>query len=246
MRLALMADIHGNREAFTACLAHSDRCGVDRYVFLGDYVGYGADPGWVVDQVMYLVERGAVALMGNHDAAALFGHAGMNSTAQEAIEWTKTRLDDNQRKFLSALPLTAEENGRLFVHANAAAPEKWGYVLGPSDARRSLLATRCRQTFCGHVHVPALYYLGPTGKLAEFRPVAGVGIPLLRRRQWLAVIGSVGQPRDHNAAASYALLDDDRDLLSYARIPYDVATAARKVREAGLPAVLSLRLESGF
>ncbi|MGP0092422.1 MAG: metallophosphoesterase family protein [Xanthobacteraceae bacterium] len=246
MLLALMADIHGNREAFTACLAHSDRCGVDRYVFLGDYVGYGADPGWVVDQVMRLVERGAVAVMGNHDAAVLPGHSGMNSLAQDAMEWTKTQLDDGQRLFLGTLPLTAEESGRLFVHANAAAPGKWGYILGPDDARRSLQATRCRQTFCGHVHVPALYYLGPTGKLAEFTPVAGVGIPLLRRRQWLAVIGAVGQPRDHNAAACYALLDDERDVLSFARVPYDVATAARKVRDAGLPTVLSLRLESGF
>jgi diadenosine tetraphosphatase ApaH/serine/threonine PP2A family protein phosphatase len=246
MPLALMTDIHGNREAFSACLEHAARCGVDRYVFLGDYVGYGADPGWVVDQVMRLVERGAVALMGNHDAAVLLDDSSMNPTAQEAIEWTKAQLDDSQRKFLGALPLTAEESGRLFVHANAAAPESWGYILGPSDARRSLLATRCRQTFCGHVHVPALYYLGPAGNLAEFTPVAGVGIPLLRRRRWLAVIGAVGQPRDHNAAACYALLDDERDMLSYARVPYDVATAARKVREAGLPAVLSLRLESGF
>ena len=108
------------------------------------------------------------------------------------------------------------------------------------------MATACVQTFCGHVHVPAMYHLSSVGKVGYFIPTAGVNVPLSVRLKWLAVIGSVGQPRDHNPAACYALLDDTTNLLTYVRIPYDVDTAARKVRDAGLPLVLGIRLERGY
>ena len=94
--------------------------------------------------------------------------------------------------------------------------------------------------------MPALYHLSLTGKLLEFTPVAGSPIPMLRGRHWLAVIGAVGQPRDRNPAACYALLDDLQNTLTYIRVPYDVETAARKVRAAGLPEVLAARLERGY
>ncbi len=246
MLTALLTDIHANREALTACLDHADRAGAERYIFLGDYVGYNADPGWVVDRVMSYVERGAIALLGNHDAASLANKADMHETARQAIEWTRGQLNDAQREFLAGLPLRFEQDGRLYVHANAEAPDEWHYVTSTASAARSFQATECRQIFCGHVHVPALYHLSPTGKIGEFMPVDGVDLPLLPRRRWLALIGSVGQPRDHDPSACYALLDPDKDILRYVRVPYDSASAARKVREAGLPHVLSLRLERGF
>ena len=99
-----------------------------RFIFLGDYVGYGADPGFAVDTVMREVERGAVALLGNHDAAIASGTGGMNPVAAEAIEWTRPQLDATQREFLARLPLTFEDDRRLFVHASAHAPEHWEYV----------------------------------------------------------------------------------------------------------------------
>jgi diadenosine tetraphosphatase ApaH/serine/threonine PP2A family protein phosphatase len=246
MIIALLADIHGNREALSACLAHAEECNVGRYVFLGDYVGYGADPGWAVDEVMAYVDRGALAIMGNHDKAAISSSEQLNSTAQEAIEWTRTRLNDSQRKFLQGLPLVREVGTRLFVHANAWDPAGWDYVIGARQAEQSLSATNCGQTFCAHVHVPALYHSSATGKVGQFTPVAGVEIPLLVGRQWLAVMGSVGQPRDHNPAACYGLLDDERNVLTYLRVPYDTETAARKVRDAGLPLILSIRIERGY
>ena len=107
------------------------------------------------------------------------------------------------------------------------------------------MATRAHATFCGHVHVPDLYHLSPTGKLAGFAPVQAVEIPLLSPRRWLAVIGSVGQPRDYNPAACYGALETERNVLFYVRVPYDNETAARKVRAAGLPAILSQRLIEG-
>jgi len=246
MRIALMSDIHGNREALTACLEHAAQNGVGRYVFLGDYAGYGADPGWVIDTVMAEVERGAVALLGNHDAAVLADDVAMNDAAAAAIAWTRTQLDDRQRAFIAGLPLTVEDDDRLYVHASAFEPGEWHYVTELYSAAKSLMATQAHATFCGHTHVPALFHVSMTGKFASFDPVARVEIPLTRQRRWLAVIGSVGQPRDRDPAACYAVLDDERDALSYVRVPYDIDGAARKIRAAGLPAVLSARLFEGY
>lgn len=245
MLIAFLTDIHGNREALAACLVHAARMQAERYVFLGDYVGYGADPGWVVDAVRSYVEGGAVALRGNHDEAALGPDEGMNADARIAIRWTRTMLDDGQRAFLASLPLRAEDGERLYVHANAYAPGGWGYILGPMEAERSLRRTPCRITVCGHVHAPALYHMAPGKPASQFTPVAGAAVPLLAQRRWLAVIGSVGQPRDGNPAACYALYDDERCMLTYVRVPYDVETAAQKILAAGLPMRLAARLFLG-
>src|SRR5829696_6101353 len=155
MLIALLADIHANREALTACLAEAKRAGADRYVFLGDLVGYGADPAWVVDRVAEMVEGGAIAVLGNHDAAALHGSEAMNSAARTAIEWTRTRLAPAHRSFLASLPLTVVEGDRLYVHASASAPADWIYVLGAREAFQSFRATHRRLTFCGHTPAPA-------------------------------------------------------------------------------------------
>jgi diadenosine tetraphosphatase ApaH/serine/threonine PP2A family protein phosphatase len=246
MPIALMTDMHGNREAFAACLDHAAQNGVDRYVFLGDFAGYGADPGWVIDTVRAHVERGAIALLGNHDAAVLVPDGRMNETAAAAIAWTRTQLDDGHRAFLAGLPLFSAEKDRLYVHASAFEPDQWHYVADLYAASRSLTATQAHATFCGHTHVPALFHMSPTGKFARFDPVARVGIPLNPQRRWLAVIGSVGQPRDRDPAACYAVLDDARDALTYVRVPYDIESAAQKILAAGLPPVLAARLFEGY
>jgi diadenosine tetraphosphatase ApaH/serine/threonine PP2A family protein phosphatase len=246
MRLALMTDIHGSREALEACLDHAAQNGVERYVYLGDYAGYGADPGWVIDTVQAHVARGALAVLGNHDAAVLTDSEDMNETAAAAMAWTRTQLDDRQRAFLAGLPLTIEEKDHLYVHASGFEPDQWHYVTELYAAAKSLMATRAHATFCGHTHVPALFHMSMTGKFASFDPVDRVDIPLTRQRRWLAVIGSVGQPRDRDPAACYAVLDDERDLLTYVRVPYDIESAARKIRAAGLPLALSARLFEGY
>jgi diadenosine tetraphosphatase ApaH/serine/threonine PP2A family protein phosphatase len=246
MRIALMTDIHGNREALEACLDHAAQNGVGRYVFLGDYAGYGADPGWVIDTVQAEVARGAAAVLGNHDAAVLTDSEDMNDAAAAAIAWTRTQLDARQRAFLAGLPLAIEEKDRLYVHASGFEPDQWHYVDELYAAAKSLMATRAHATFCGHTHVPALFHMSMTGKFASFDPVDRVDIPLTRQRRWLAVIGSVGQPRDRDPAACYAVLDDERDLLTYVRVPYDIETAAKKIRAAGLPLSLSARLFEGY
>ena len=145
MLIALLADIHANREAMSACLADAENAAVDRYVILGDLVGYGADPGWVVDRVAEMAEAGAVVLRGNHDASVIDPSEGMVAEAQVAINWTRSVLDDAQKALLAKLPLTVEEGDRLFVHASACALVL-GPVVRPGGRRglcRELGALRC-------------------------------------------------------------------------------------------------------
>ena len=245
MRIAIFADIHANREAFAACLADAQQRGATPAILLGDYVGYGADPNWTVMTVMDLVEDGAIAIRGNHDDALGNPRDTMNVQAQTAIDWTRGELGTNERQFLEKLPLTATDLDRLYVHSDASCPGAWHYVISADDAWRSIEATSARVTLCGHVHQPQLYSIGPTGRIAAFGPIADAAIPLSPDKQWLAVIGSVGQPRDGNPAASYAVLDTDRRELTYCRVPYDVAAAAAKIRNIGLPAWLADRLSLG-
>lgn len=245
MTIALFADIHANREAFEACLAHAQAHGADRYALLGDFVGYGADPAWVVDRVMALAAGGALAVLGNHDQAVAGERAGLNAEARAAVQWTRAQLGAAQLAFLAALPLSASEGPLLFVHANAFAPRDFDYILSPFDAGRSMNACRARISFCGHVHEPALYHIGITQRVEQFTPVPGVEIVLAASRRWLALPGSVGQPRDGNPAACYATYDEIDKLYTTWRVPYDVEAAAAKVRAAGLPQRLATRLEGG-
>ena len=171
MRIALLSDIHGNRQALEACLAHAAGQAAERLVFLGDLVGYGADPEWVVERVAAEVGRGALALLGNHDEAVLTGGGDLNRAAAAAVDWTRGRLDAAALAFLRGLPLVAEEEDRLYVHADASAPDAWHYVLDADAALRSLEATTQRLTFCGHTHLPRLFGITAASKLMSFQPV---------------------------------------------------------------------------
>lgn len=246
MKVALLADLHGNLEATQACLGHARRQGAEGFVFLGDLVGYNADPGPVVEIVREHARAGALVVRGNHDAVAAGESAeGMNELARAAIQWTRQQLDADQLAYLGGLPLTVRDGDAFYVHANAAAPERWGYVLDSLHAAASLDAADAAHVFCGHVHEPLLYYLGADRRLQPFAPTSGVPIPVPRHRRWLAIVGACGQPRDGRPAACYALFDAERALLTYHRVPYDCETAARKVRAAGLPEEFARRLEWG-
>jgi len=245
VRLAIFADIHANRQAFGACLDAARARGAERMVLLGDYVGYGADPEWSVDTVMGLADAGALAVRGNHDNAIGSGSESMNPEAQAAIEWTRGRLGAAQRRFLADLPLTHAEGDRLYVHSEASNPARWRYVQGAADAARSMVATPAHITFCGHIHQPALYSMSSTAKMTSFVPIAGVPVQLLKGRQWLVVLGSVGQPRDGDPAACFVLFDTSSCEITYCRVPYDVEAAARRIRENGLPVWLADRLAIG-
>ena len=132
------------------------------------------------------------------------------------------------------------------MHASAHDPAGWEYIMSAEDASASFAATRAQATFCGHVHVPQLYRLLPSRQLSGIIPAPSIEIPLRVKERWIAVIGSVGQPRDGNPAACYGALETERNVLVYVRVPYDVETAARKIQHTGLPPILGLRLLEGM
>jgi predicted phosphodiesterase len=245
MRIALISDIHANLPALEACLAAAEKLGADRLAFLGDFVGYGPDPEAVIERVRPLVEAGALAVLGNHDLGVLKPSRDMNSTAAEALEWTRRQLSEESKSFLAGLPFEVRSGDVLFVHSDASDPPAWHYVTDAEAARASLSGCGAMITFCGHVHVPALYCLSATGKMIAHRPVQDVATPLLAQRKWLAVLGSAGQPRDGNPAASFAVYDTDQRTLTYYRAPYDVEGVSQRIRAMGLPDSLAVRLLRG-
>jgi len=249
MRLALLSDIHGNIQALDACLAHARAQRAQRFAFLGDLVGYGADPAAVVDRVMLMTEEGAIVLKGNHDAMAIHPPAEVKTIGDSTASWTSRQLSKAQRDWLGQLPLTTQIDNILLVHASADDPELWRYVYDERSATASLNAATAnpeiRYVFGGHVHEQTLYYRGAASDLMKFIPRPGVAVPVPRHRQWLSTVGSVGQPRDGKPASMYALLDTDRAQLTFHRVPYNFEHAAAAIRRAGLPEFFAERLERG-
>lgn len=250
MLTAFLADIHGNIDALEAVLDEVERLGVDRIVCLGDIVGYGAEPAACIARIAALMDAGAACVRGNHDAAVSEGTRGMSETAAEALRWTQDRLGPGERAFLSGLPLTHLEGDVLCVHASPQTPERWIYVTSADEGAAGLAATGARLSVCGHTHVPMLFSTlhgisGGTGKTVAFRPAADKPVPLSRIRRHLAVMGAVGQPRDGDPRAAFGLHDGLRDELTWRRVPYDVETAAARIRAAGLPERLAGRLLTG-
>ncbi len=250
MRLALLSDIHANLRALEACLAHAHAQGATHFALLGDLVGYGPEPGAVVDRAMALARGGAIVLQGNHDQLAIHGEAGP-TMAHVGARWTHDRLSVLQRAFLEGLPLTATLGALLFVHATADDPGAWHYIRTAHQARRSLDAAGrepgVRLVFGGHVHTPCLWYAGRHGDLLPFAPTPGAPIALAHHRRWLATVGSVGQPRDGDPRAAYALWEGAQDgggtsRLAFHRVAYDHAAAADAVRRGGLPEAFARRL----
>jgi diadenosine tetraphosphatase ApaH/serine/threonine PP2A family protein phosphatase len=246
VRIALLSDIHANLEALDACLVHARSRGADRHALLGDFVGYGADAVAVVDIVIRTSADGGIAIKGNHDAAIERRGGYFNDQAQAALDWARETLSAEQKSYLAGLPLHVERSPSYFVHASAASPERWDYIDSPGAALRCAQAAGQTYTFCGHVHDQLLYFETIAGRMSEFRPVPGTPIPVRGQRRWVAVVGSVGQPRDRNPAAAYAIFDDARRELTFFRVPYDHHAAADKIRRAGLPAALAYRVEAGI
>lgn len=245
MRIALMADIHANRRALEACLDHARALAADRFVFLGDYVGYGPEPSAVVERIRTETERGAIAVAGNHDHAVAETRESMNSDAEVAMAWTRGQLDTEAREFLASLPMRFEDDTRLYVHASPQTYPAWIYVNDGVAAKRALEASRAQLVFCGHTHLPALHGITATGQLVSFQPIPSVPVPLPRHRRWLTVVGSVGQSRDGDPSAAYAILDTGKAEITHHRVPYDVEATASAILLAGLPPSLAARLQKG-
>jgi predicted phosphodiesterase len=251
LKVAFLSDMHANIHAFDACLDHARTQGAQQFALLGDFVGYGANPVAVIQRAQSLVAEGAWAVKGNHDAMAIAPPAQVTSVGDSTAAWTHAQIDREQLDFLEKLPMTLQKNMLLLVHASANEPELWRYVIDERSAGASLEAaaklSEVRYVFGGHVHQQTLYYRGNSAGagLMAFKPTAGVPIPVPKHRHWLVTIGSVGQPRDGNTQAMYAMFDTEKAQLTFHRVTYDHHAAAAAIRQAGLPDHFADRLDSG-
>jgi len=245
MRIAVLADIHANREALDAVREAVAAEAPDRIVIAGDIVGYGPDPVYAVEIAADYAACGAHLVLGNHDQATVEERRGMTEIARSAIRWTREQLSEAHRAFLTGLPLAVADEDRLYVHASADEPGRWHYVHDARGAAPSFDATEARLIVCGHTHIPAIFYARAGYPPVAFRPLDNQPAPLMATRRHLVVAGSVGQPRDGNPAACFALVDLKQGAITMRRVPYDAETTARKVLSAGLPPPLAARLISG-
>jgi diadenosine tetraphosphatase ApaH/serine/threonine PP2A family protein phosphatase len=233
MRLAIISDIHGNREALSKTLEDIRSRGADEIVCLGDIVGYGPDP----EECLAIVRDLKIpSLMGNHDAATydLEVRSTFSPLARTAMEWTSGRLDTSMTEHLRALPLVLERHGVTFVHAAPVDPQEFNYILDESDAADNFAGFSSPLCFVGHTHHPAVFCEDFTSR----RVTRGV--------RAIVNVGSVGQPRDGDQRACYGLFDTSSWAFEHIRVPYPVEITAEKIYAAGLPRQLGERLVFGI
>ena len=240
MRIAFVSDVHANWQALEAVLWDIDAlASVDDLVCLGDLVGYGGDPLRCLD---YIRSRGWLTLAGNHDRACTdpAALAWFNEDAARAIRWTLRQIDENRLDWLSSLPEEAELAGTRLVHASLRDPVH-EYLLDAGTARANLELLGQGLCFHGHTHVPGVFHV-ERGRVSHDYQVGTVALS----RPALVNPGSVGQPRDHVADASYGVWDSDVDTFEFRRVPYDREAAKRAIREARLPERFAVRLDFGY
>lgn len=240
MRIAIIADIHSNLEALEAVLDALSKARIDRYACVGDVVGYGADPKACLDLVR---ETCDATIAGNHDwaVASRLSMEFFNAYAREAIVWTRQQLTADDVKWLHDLPLQADIQGiATLVHATLHNPAAFDYLLTSYDAHLSMGVLERPLCFVGHSHIP-ITFMEKGGLGFTFADT----IDLTRLEKAIINPGSVGQPRDENPQAAYAILDTVKRKVTLHRVPYDIEKAAGKILAAGLPQVLADRLHLG-
>lgn len=245
MRIGILGDIHSNLEALTNVIEAMRSERVDHWVQVGDIVGYGPDPRPCLDLVQ---AQHCTVCMGNHDAAVV-GHLDtdyFNAYARIAIEWTRAQLRTQDVDFLRGLPLVVKHHEYTLVHGTLHMPELFGYVLTQVEAKESMRLQETRMSFVGHSHVPAVY-IQRNGNENDLEVVydSELELDLGDATKVLMNVGSVGQPRDEDPRAAYALYDTDRKTIAIRRVSYDIRTTQTKIRAAGLPDVLADRLALG-
>lgn len=242
MRLAAISDVHSNLTALEAVLADIKKRKVTRKVFVGDAVGYGPDPDEATALIAKECRGGSVA--GNHDWAVL-GLTDVeyfNPVARAAIRWTDETITAETRETLGKWPLAKvlKKDDMLLVHSTPVAPEEWGYLFSPQQAAPYFDSFTQKICLVGHSHMPFVAELLPTGEVAGYLD----GAELLEGCRYIINTGSVGQPRDRDPRAAYALFEGTR--VEIVRVEYDISSTQEKMREAGLPEPLILRLSYGM
>jgi predicted phosphodiesterase len=243
MKYGILGDIHANLSALRAVLERMDEAGVDTLVSVGDVVGYGAAPS---ECIALLRERGAIVVKGNHDAACVdeLDDRTFNPYARAAVAWTRTRLSPDEKRWLRGLPMVATLEHCQVAHGTLHRPELFDYILSLSDADPSLDDMTRPVCFVGHSHIPltVMRFVDEPERTAY---TCEPEIALSETLKALINVGSVGQPRDENPDAAYALFDATHARASILRIPYDIEAEIARIAAAGLPHVLGERLRIG-
>jgi predicted phosphodiesterase len=246
MRYLVLTDIHANLEALDACLADARRRGFDRALVLGDLVGYGADPNEVVERVQALDPLAIVR--GNHDkvACGLEEAEGFNAVAKSAAHWTLDTLSPERRAWLAALPEGPLIVDDLVEICHGSPFDEDAYIFDELDAVRALKLSHRPLCLFGHTHSPGSFELS-ADSFDSVGPSASAESRIVLRDGWKYLVnpGSVGQPRDGDPRAAYAIVDVDGRQVTMIRVSYPVEAAQAKVVKAGLPDILAQRLAVG-
>jgi predicted phosphodiesterase len=243
MRIAIISDIHGNFEALEAVFEDIDRQQVDEVVCLGDTVGYGANPN---ECAALVSKRCPVILLGNHDAAAIgkLSTQHFNIHAKIAIDWTSEHLTKKTRRFLENLPLRQKYDDNTYVHATPYEPQMWYYITSLEEAAFNFQFFETTFCFVGHTHIPIIIVLNDQKELYVHQG-AEVSYGDMQNARFLINVGSVGQPRDHNAESCYGIIDSERKTYSYHRVAYDLQKTQAKMKKIHMPEFLINRLMEG-
>jgi diadenosine tetraphosphatase ApaH/serine/threonine PP2A family protein phosphatase len=241
MRTCILTDIHANLEALTAVLQASEKQRVDRYVCLGDTVGYGADPEACCTLVR---ERCQFTVLGNHDAAVSgrMDYSYYYAAAREVLDWTAERLSRANMEWLKGLDYTHPEGQVMYGHGSPRDPSAFEYVFALEQAE-DLVARAARLphlTFIGHSHLQRAFFLG-----AEVRDIWQERVHIADEHTYLCSIGSCGQPRDYDPRACFGVWDDATKTVEFHRVPYDAEKTANKILAAGLSPHFARRLLHG-
>jgi len=239
MRIALFGDIHANLEALEAVLADAESQEVTDYVCMGDIVGYNADPVACLERVRAM---NCPTVKGNHDEDASGTHSleNMNPVAATALDWTRGQLNNEQREWLMRLRMVRQVTDFTVVHSTLDQPSDWNYVTNRFDAMANFSYQFTQIAFHGHTHVPRVYV-----KADRVQEVAADAVHIEDGCKYFVNVGSVGQPRDGDWRACYAIYDTDHKVVVFRRIEYDIEATQQKILEAGLPEMLAERIAEG-
>src|SRR5215210_1577059 len=239
MKFAIIADIHGNWEAFQTVLEDIKNQKCTHYACLGDVVGYNANPKECLDVVR---KMNIPTVKGNHDEYCSGDSAleGFNPAAAEAVDWTRQQLTEEDRQWLRELKYVRMVTSFSIVHATLDAPQRWGYVFDKLAAAASFTYQNTAVCFFGHTHVPVAFMRDSVvrgGTYSKFKVEPG--------KKYFVNVGAVGQPRDNNPKAGYVVYDMNDNTIELRRLDYDIGTTQKKILDAGLPPRLAHRLAEG-
>jgi diadenosine tetraphosphatase ApaH/serine/threonine PP2A family protein phosphatase len=239
MRFAIFGDIHANLQALEAVLSDARTQLCTHYVCLGDIVGYNANPRECLSIVRGLE---CPTVKGNHDeqASLIANQEGFNPLAEEAIQWTREQLGEDEKHWLRELRLQRQVRDFTIVHASLDTPHKWDYVFNQLDAATSFSYQHTTLCFIGHTHMPKAYV-----RDGSVRSLPLDILSLQQGKKYLINVGSVGQPRDGDWRSAYCIYDTTSNEVELRRVEYDIATAQAAIRAAGLPDKLADRLAVG-